>query len=77
MGAVRGALALTGLGPVAATAVHYAVVWGGDVMLYRSLGIAPWPWKWQKQELATDLFHKGIYAIATGITFELLRNTVT
>ncbi|MGX1887660.1 hypothetical protein [Streptomyces sp. NPDC055287] len=77
LGAVRGALALTGLGPVAATAVHYALVWGGDVTLYRSLGIAPWPWQWSPQELATDLFHKGIYAIATGITFELLRNATT
>ncbi|WP_093802151.1 hypothetical protein [Streptomyces sp. Wb2n-11] len=77
MGAARGALALTGLGPVAATAAHYAVVWGGDVTLYRGLGIAPWPWKWQKQELATDLFHKGVYAIATGVAFKILRNAAT
>jgi hypothetical protein len=38
LGAVRGALGLTGLGAVAATAVHYAAVWGGDVLLYRTLG---------------------------------------
>ncbi|MER8225866.1 hypothetical protein ABTZ58_36055 [Streptomyces sp. NPDC094143] len=73
LGPVRGTLASTGLGPVAATAIHYAVVWGGDVALYRGVGIAPWPWKWEKQELATDLFHKGVYAIATGIAFERLR----
>lgn len=77
LGAVRGALGLTGLGAVAASAVHYAVVWGGDVLLYRSLGIAPWPWQWKSQELITDLFHKGMYVLATGITFELLRNAVT
>jgi len=43
MGAVRGALGLTGLGAVPATAVFYVLVWGGDVLLYRTLGIAPWP----------------------------------
>ncbi|WP_103349894.1 hypothetical protein [Amycolatopsis sp. CA-128772] len=74
LGAVRGALGLTGLGAVAATAVHYAVVWGGDVGLYRSLSIAPLPWEWKRQELVTDLFHKGVYAVATGVAFELLRN---
>ena len=72
MGAVRGLLGLTPLGPVLATVVHYALVWGGDVLLYRSLGIAPWPWQWKRQELAADLFHKAIYAVVTGVTFELL-----
>ncbi len=62
--------ALGGLGAVAKTAVHYALVWGGDVLLYRSLGIAPRPWQWKRQELVTDLVHKGMYALATGITFD-------
>ncbi len=77
MGAVRGLLGLTVLGPVLATVVHYALVWGGDVLLYRSLGIAPWPWQWKGQELVTDLFHKGVYALVTGVTFHLLWTTVT
>ena len=72
LGAVRGLLWLAGLGPVAATAVHYAAVWGGDALLYRSLGISPWPWQWKGGELARDLFHKGVYAVVTGVVFELL-----
>lgn len=76
LGAVRGLLGLTGLGALAATVLHFIIVWGGDVLLYRALGIAPMPWHWKGQELATDLFHKGVYALATGVTFELLRNTL-
>ncbi len=77
MGAVRGLLGLAGLGALLATVLHFLIVWAGDVVLYRTLGIAPMPWRWTGQELITDLFHKGIYALATGITFELLRNAVT
>ncbi|SES00429.1 hypothetical protein SAMN05216188_11959 [Lentzea xinjiangensis] len=77
LGAVRGLIGLTPLGPVSATIAHYAVVWGGDVLLYRSLGIAEWPSKWQRRELVTDLFHKGVYAVATGVAFESLRPAVS
>ena len=69
---MRGLLWLAGLGPVAATAVHYAAVWGGDTLLYRSLGIAPWPWQSPGGEVARDLSHKGVYAVVTGVAFELL-----
>lgn len=72
MGAVRGLLGLTTLGPVLATVAHCGVVWGGDVLLYRGLGIAEWPWRWKRQELLADLFRKGVYAVVTGVTFELL-----
>jgi len=76
MGALRGLLALTGLGAVAATVVHYALVWGGDAATYRALGIAPAPWRWGAGELVTDLFHKGIYAVATGVAFVLLAGLI-
>ncbi len=36
-----------------------------------------WPWKWRKQELVTDLFHKAVYAIATSATFEPLRRATS
>ena len=72
LGGVRGLLSLAGLGPVAATVVHYASVWGGDALLYRTLDLAPWPWQWKGAELAPDLFHKGVYAAATGVVFEAL-----
>ena len=72
MGAVRGVLSLAGLRGAGATAAFYAALWSGDAMLYRVLGIAPSPWRWRPRELATDLFHKGVYAVVTGITYERL-----
>ncbi|HEX2575125.1 MAG TPA: hypothetical protein VHK88_02180 [Aquihabitans sp.] len=72
MGVVRAAIGSTSLSPTSATLAHFASVWAGDALLYRSLEIAPWPTEWPPRELATDLFHKGVYAAVTGATFEYL-----
>ncbi len=69
MGAVRGLLAVTPLGPAAASLLHFPLVWGSDVMLYAGLHIAPAPWKWSGEELATDLFHKGVLSAVTSLVF--------
>lgn len=76
MGALRGLLALTGLGAVLATVVHFVLVWSGDALTYKALGIAPMPWGWSRRELATDLFHKAVYAVATGVAYELLADAL-
>ncbi len=72
MGALRGALDVAGLRGPAATAAHFALVWGGDAAMYRTLGIAEAPWNWGADELATDLLHKGIYALTTGAVYDAL-----
>jgi hypothetical protein len=59
----------------AATAAHFALVWGGDAALYRTLGVAAPPWRWGADELATDLLHKGIYAAVTGAVYDALSPT--
>ena len=72
VGALRAGLSLVHLrGPVASIA-HFALVWSGDAALYRILGIADVPWKWNSRELATDLLHKGIYAAVTGVAYDIL-----
>ncbi len=73
MGAIRGVLDVAGLEGPAASATHFALVWGGDAALYRSLGIADVPWRWGADELAADLLHKGVYAAVTGAVYEALR----
>jgi hypothetical protein len=70
MGVLRAPLSLAGLRDSAATAAHLTTLWSGDAVLYAALGIAPPPWRWKRQELITDLFHKGILALATGATYE-------
>lgn len=72
MGAVRGLLDSAGLSGPAATAAHFALLWGGDAALYKTLGIAKAPWEWSADELATDLLHKGVYAVVTGAVYDAL-----
>ncbi len=72
MGALRGALDGMGLRGPAASAAHFALLWTGDVALYRTLGIADAPWRWSGDELATDVLHKGVYAAVTGAVYDAL-----
>ncbi len=72
MGLVRGLLGLTGLGALAASVLHYGLVWGGDVLLYKGLGLAEMPWKWGGRALATDLFHKLVLSVVTSLVFVAL-----
>ena len=73
MGALRGVLDVAGLHGPAATAAHFALVWGGDAALYRTLGIADVPWRWGGDELGADLLHKGVYAAVTGAVYDAVR----
>ena len=75
MGAVRGLLDVAGLHGPAASAAHFALVWGGDAALYRALGIADVPWRWEAAELASDMLHKGVYAAVTGAVYDALTPT--
>ena len=75
MGGIRAALDAAGMRGPAATAAHFALVWGGDAALYRTLGVAEAPWNWEADELATDLLHKGVYAAVTGAVYDALSPT--
>lgn len=72
MGPLRGALAGMGLRGVTGSTVFFAMMWAGDAMLYRTLGIADPPWRWSPAELATDIGHKALYALVTGIAYDTL-----
>lgn len=72
MGGVRGLLGVAGLQGPAASATHFALVWGGDAALYRALGVADVPWRWGADELTSDLLHKGVYAAVTGAVYDAL-----
>ena len=72
LGMVYGLLSLLGLNTLANIVLFFALVWGGDVLLYKALGIAAFPWHWKANEIVPDLLNKGVYAIVTGITFALI-----
>ncbi len=72
MGALRGVLDAAGVRGSAATAAHFALLWGGDAALYTALGIAEAPWRWSGSELASDVVGKGVYAVVTGVVYDQL-----
>ena len=71
-GVIRGLLDVAGLPPRRATAAHGAAVWGSAQITLPALDIAPPAIFWPKQEIAIDAFHHTVYALATGIAYELL-----
>ncbi len=71
-GVVRGLLDVAGLPPRKATAAHGAAVWGSAQLMLPALDIAPPAVFWPKQEIAIDAFHHTVYAVATGLAYELL-----
>ena len=71
-GVIRGLLDAVGLPPRKATALHGAAVWGSAQVTLPALDVAPPSIFWGKQEVAIDAFHHTVYALATGVAYELL-----
>jgi hypothetical protein len=73
-GVVHGLLDAAGVPPGKATAAHGAAVWGSAQITLPALDVAPPAIFWGKQEIAIDAFHHTVYAVATGLAYELLSN---
>ena len=71
-GAVHGLIALTDPSPAAATATHFAAIWGSSLVMLPALDVAPAPWKQPLSGLATDAFHHTVYAVGTSAAYVLL-----
>jgi hypothetical protein len=71
-GVVRGLLGAAGLSPRRATAAHGAAIWGSAAVTLPALDVAPPFVFWGKEEVAIDLFHHAVYAVATGVAYELV-----
>jgi hypothetical protein len=71
-GVVRGLLDAAGVPPAKATAAHGAAVWGSAQVTLPALDVAPPAIFWGKEEVAIDAFHHTVYAVATGLAYQLL-----
>lgn len=71
-GSVRGLLGAFGLSGPAATAAHFATVWGSEQVMLPALDVAPPITKWGAKEIAVDTLHHTVYAVATGIAYSTL-----
>ena len=71
-GVVRGLLGATGMSPRAATAAHGAAIWGSAAVTLPALEVAPPFVFWGRKEVAIDLWHHGVYTLATGLAYRLI-----
>lgn len=71
-GVARAALAAVGLRHSLVAPVHFAMMWGGALVMLPALDVAPPVTRWGREEIAIDVFHHVVYATATGLTIELL-----
>ena len=71
-GVVRGLLGASGLPPAKATAAHGAAVWSSAAVTLPALEVAPPVVFWPREDIAIDVFHHAVYAIAAGLAYELV-----
>lgn len=71
-GIPRAIMATLGLRDPAATAVHFGAVWGTALAMPPALDVAPPPTEMESKELAMDAARHAVYAVATGLAFDLL-----
>lgn len=71
-GAVRGLLGAAGLDGVPAALAHLAAVWGGEQVALPATGVSPPATKWGATEVAIDLWHHVVYAVATSVAYAWL-----
>lgn len=71
-GVVRGMLRTFGLGPRLSTLAHLASVYGTEQVMLPELDVAPPATEWGAKEVAIDLWHHLVYALATAAAYERL-----
>jgi hypothetical protein len=71
-GVVRGVLGAAGMPAAKATAAHGAAVWGSAAVTLPVLEVAPPFVFWGRKEIAIDLLHHTVYAVATGLAYAVV-----
>ena len=73
-GLPRGLLSLSGANGGKATVMHAFIVIGGDFWILHTLAKKPPPWEWPREELATEVLHKSVLALAAGLVYDTLEH---
>lgn len=71
-GAARGLMGAAGLSSKVTTPAHFLSIWGGAAVMLPTLDVAPPITMWGKEEIAIDAWHHLVYAVATGLAYEVL-----
>jgi hypothetical protein len=72
VGALRGVMAARGLRGARGSALFTGLRLATDQTLENATGVGAPPWTWPKDELVIDVFHKAVYAFATGAVADRL-----
>ena len=72
-GAARGVLDVAGFGRTTAPIAHFAAVWGSAHLMLPRLDAAPPLQETEKKELAFDVLHHVVYAVATSLAYGALQ----
>lgn len=68
----RGFVSLAGPCGGKAAATHAGVILGVDFWVLHTLKVAPPPWRWEQEEVALEVLHKSVLALATSAAYEAL-----
>jgi hypothetical protein len=71
-GLARSILDLAGLKGVLGSALHYGAIWGTEMVMLPSIGVAEPPTKWGGKEIAKDGLHHLVYAVAAGLVYDAI-----
>ncbi|MEX8545984.1 MAG: hypothetical protein V5804_00155 [Mucilaginibacter sp.] len=71
-GIVRGLISLTGLKGWKATVIHFAAIWGTEMVMLPSLDIAPPATEEDAKTISIDGLHHAVYAVAAGLAFDAI-----
>jgi hypothetical protein len=71
-GIARGALDAAGLPPAAATAAHFALIWGAELAMLPKLDLPPPATEWSASQIVKDVGFHALYALGVGFAYQYL-----
>lgn len=74
LGLVRGALSIAGLRGMAANALHFAIIWGGKLLMLPALKVAKPVTEEKPKAIITEAFHHLVYAITAGWVYDAINS---
>lgn len=71
-GICRGVLDLIGFRGATASLMHFGAVWGAEQIMLPAAGAAKPITKWPAKQIASDVLHHAVYAIAAGAVYDAM-----
>jgi hypothetical protein len=71
-GMARGIIGLTGLKGLPATLIHFAAIWGTEMVMLPAFNAGPKVTEEDAKTIAIDAMHHSVYALAAGLAYDAL-----